>query len=537
MSPGAEGRPRRAGLALPLFSCPSRRSWGIGEFYDAPRVAGWMREAGFSVLQVLPLNELLPGQHSPYSAVSSMALDPIFISLTHLPDFLATGGEAALDPEWRVALDDVRGRHHLALDAVRALKDRALRQAFDRFQLDELSRGSPRAADFERFVEEQRWWLHDYALFRAIHHAQGGCPWSDWPHGLRDRAPEALTDTRRAYAADLRYRQYLQWIAHTQWQAARAGSAGVRVFGDFPFAVAADSADTWAYQDLFAFDATIGAPPDAFSEDGQNWKLPVYRWDVMKSRQYDWFAWRARRAAALFDGFRIDHVVGLFRTWVFPKEGSAPHFTPDAEADQIAQGRNVLRAIAGMGGEIVAEDLGTIPDFVREELRDQGVPGFKVLRWERDWEEPGHPFRDPVSYAAVSVATTGTHDTDTLTEWWDASPLADRQALLSVPSIRDRVQAAHHGRRPFTELRVAVIEAMYASGSELLLLPIQDVFGWPDRINVPGIVDDRNWTWKLPWPSDALPHQPKAMARAAAMKHLAACYDRLPKNPVEGVHP
>jgi len=521
-------RRRRAGLLLPLFSCPSRASWGIGEFTDVPVVAAWMRRAGFSVLQVLPLNELLPGQHSPYSAVSSMALDPIFISLPHVPEFIANGGEAGLEAAERTALDDVRSRRHVALDAVREIKTAALRRAFDRFAREEYPRGTPRARDFERFVDEQRWWLDDYALFRAIHDAHGLRSWLDWPAALRGRSPGALAEARRAHEADRRYRQYLQWIAHRQWQAARAEAEGVAVFGDFPFAVAVDSADTWAHQDLFAFDGTIGAPPDAFSEDGQNWKLPVYRWEVLAARSYDWFARRARRAAALFDGYRIDHVVGLFRMWVFPTDGSAPHFRPEAEGDQVTQGRAVLRAIAAMGGEIVAEDLGTVPDFVRAELRNLGMPGFKVLRWERVWDAPGRPFLDPAAYAPVAVATTGTHDTDTLMEWWDASPLADRQALLEVPSIRRRVGDISPGSVPFAAVHQAILDAMYGSGADLLVLPVQDVFGWPDRINVPGIVDDHNWTWKLPWPVDDMARQPEAIAGAAAARALAACYDRLP---------
>ena len=526
MSEGTRGGRRRAGLLLPLFSCPSQHSWGVGEFPDVPLVANWMRDAGFSVLQVLPLNELLPGQHSPYSAVSAMALDPIFISLSQLPDFLAAGGESALDTDATLALEDVRHRRHLALDAVRALKDRALRGSFERFESDEWARGTPRASDFDRFLDEQRWWLDDYALFRAIHHARGGQAWRDWPAGIRDRLPDVLADARRALAGDVRYRQYLQWMAHRQWQTARGASTGIAMFGDFPFAVAADSADTWASQELFAFDGTIGAPPDAFSDTGQNWKLPVYRWDVLAARQYEWFASRARRAAALFDGYRIDHVVGLFRTWVFPNDGSAPHFRPAAEADQLAQGRAVLRAIAAAGGEIVAEDLGIIPDFVRAELRDQQIPGFKVMRWEREWEDAGRPFRDPVSYAPVSVATTGTHDTDTLAEWWDASPLADRQAVLRVPSVQARLGAAHPGGGSFAEVQAAVLEAMFASGSDLVILPIQDVFGWLDRINVPGVVDDRNWTWRLPWPVDTIADLPEAARRAVAMKQLAVSHGR-----------
>ena len=166
------------------------------------------------------------------------------------------------------------------------------------------------------FIGEQGWWLDDCALFRAAHHVTGGRPWTEWPAGMRDREQAAVAAFRRESGQEILFRQYLQWIAHEQWLKARHQSPGLRVSGDFPFGVAADSADVWANQDLFSFDGSVGAPPDAFSEGGQNWQLPVYRWDVMRERGYAWFGARARRASDLFDLVRVDHVVGLFRSWI-----------------------------------------------------------------------------------------------------------------------------------------------------------------------------------------------------------------------------
>lgn len=515
---------RAAGLLLPLFSMPSSRSWGIGEFPDLAALAPWMREAGLRLLQLLPVNEMAPGQSSPYSALSAMALDPVFIALDEVPDVRALGDDA-LDGAMRGVRDHVRAAAAVDYGAVRLLKDRALRAAFRRFLEAEWARDTARAQALRQFAADQAWWLDDYALFRAAHHASEGRWWREWPAGVRDRDASILQEARRELAHDILFRQYLQWIAQAQWQAARAAAHahGVAIFGDFPFGVAADSADVWAHQACFSFDGTVGAPPDAFSEDGQNWALPIYRWDVLRAQRYAWFAARARRVSDLFDGFRVDHVVGLFRTWTFDPEGRPSGFVPDEEPAQIAQGVDVLRTLGGRA-TVVAEDLGTIPPFVRETLADLGIPGYKVLRWERDWNRPGRPFTRPTAYPARSLATSGTHDTSTLAAWWDEELDADgRQALLAVVGeaagpARDLIDPL----APFTPaVRDAILASLYASASARLVLPVQDVFGWADRINVPGTVDDRNWTWKLPWPVDALDGIPEARQRQATLRRFA----------------
>jgi 4-alpha-glucanotransferase len=526
-TPRPDGR-RSAGLLLPLFSIASSQSWGIGEFADLPILARWMDGAGLRVLQVLPLNEMAPGQASPYSAASAMALDPIFIAVPEVPDFRELGGEDALDTAACGLLEHARASRAVDYWSVRTLKDRALRSAFRRFLRHEWAPGSERARGLRAFIRDEAWWLDDYALYRAALHLTDGRPWTDWPPGVRDRERASLDRVRRESADEILFRQYLQWIAHGQWAAARASSPGLRVSGDFPFGVAADSADVWANQDLFSFAETAGAPPDAFSEDGQNWQLPAYRWDLMRERGYAWFAARARRASALFDLFRVDHVVGLFRSWVFPRDGRAAHFEPAGEPAQIAQGEAVLRAILQGGAEVIAEDLGTIPDFVRDTMARLGLPGYRVMRWERFWDEPGRPFVNPAEYPARSVATTGTHDTETLAVWWQGAGGEERQAALTVTATawRDAAAGVSDSDDLPGPVRDALIEALFASGSDLLTLPVQDVFGWPDRINVPAVVDQRNWTWRLPWPVDRIAGESEAAERQRALRRWAVRHAR-----------
>ena len=197
----------------------------------------------------------------------------------------------------------------------------------------------------------------------------------------------------------------------------------------------------------------------------------------------------------------------------------------------------MLKVFREPGAEIVAEDLGLVPDFVRESLARLSVPGCKVLRWERDYHSEGRPFQDPVDYPFVAVATSGTHDTEPMAVWWEGAPTEEKEAVLAIPLVRARLTDQGRARALAApgmpgELRDALIEALYASGAGLLIVPIPDVFGWRDRINEPGTVGTPgtpgavNWTWRLPWPSDVLSAEPEAAAAAARLRTWATRHGR-----------
>jgi 4-alpha-glucanotransferase len=298
----------------------------------------------------------------------------------------------------------------------------------------------------------------------------------------------------------------------------RRDAKPVAIFGDFPFVVSGHSADVWARQTEFRLDASVGTPPDAFSVTGQDWGLPVYRWHVIEQGGYEWLQQRARRSADLYDGFRVDHLIGFYRTYCRERDKRAAFVPPD-EPSQVEQGERVLRVLAGFGTQIVAEDLGSIPEFVRESLDRLHVPGYKVLRWERHWKEEGKPFLDPTSFPALSLATTGTHDTETLAGWWDEADLDERQQAMAWPALRETgcdPQARFDDR-----LRDALLETLFTSGSNVVVVPVQDIFGWIDRINTPAVVDDVNWRWRLPWPVEDLIEEPAPRERAAFLRALS----------------
>jgi len=495
---------RQAGVLLPLFSLRSASDWGVGEIPDLVPFARWAASGGFGMVLMLPVNEASRGQTSPYGALSAFSIDPVYVALDAMEDFAAAGGHDALSPADRHLLEEVRAAPAVRWQAVRALKGRALELAFRAFVEREWRQKTLRARELERFSREQSTWLDDYALFVAIHdELMEGKSWTAWPAPLRDREPGAMADARARLSERALFRTWLQWVLDRQWHAARRGAnaAGVELAGDIPFMVTTDSADVWARRDDFRLDAEVGVPPDAFSATGQKWGLPVYRWDVMEAGGHQWMTARANRMADLYGFYRVDHVVGFYRTYHFPFDGSPAAFTPAEEPAQVANGERIL-GLFSRRARVIAEDLGVVPTFIRRSLDALEIPGYRVQRWEKAWNAEGQPFLDPATWPAVSVATTGTHDTDSLADWFDGLEAAERKALLALPAL-EPLRA--RGAETFDAgVRDAMLDLLYGAGSDLLLLPFQDALGHRERVNVPGTVTDQNWTYRLPMRLPAL---------------------------------
>ncbi len=506
---------RQAGVLIPLFSIRTPSGWGLGEIPDLVPFARWASSAGFSVIQVLPVHEASRGQTSPYGALSAFALDPVYVAVEALDDFQAAGGLDALSDADRTELEAVRTAPAVAWERARGVKSRALRLAFAAFHEREWKPRTSRAAELETFARGEASWLDDYTLFVALHDERQKS-WTDWEAPLRSREPGALADARARLSGELLFQAWLQWQLDRQWHAARreANAAGVELMGDLPFMVSTDSADVWSRPFDFRLDASVGVPPDAFSETGQDWGLPVYRWDVMDKGGFAWMNERARRSAQLYGLYRVDHVVGLYRTYYRALDGGPAAFVPSEEAAQIRNGEKMMQ-IFSRRARVIAEDLGTVPDFVRASLTRCGVPGYRILRWEREWKVKGMPFRDPARWPALSVGTTGTHDTDSLADWYDSAPADERQALLEMPGLgrlRDAAPPRFDDR-----VRDALLDAVYRSGSDLLLLPLQDALGTRERVNTPGTVTDANWTYRMAQNVSALAADSAAVERLRSL--------------------
>ncbi len=317
---------------------------------------------------------------------------------------------------------------------------------------------------------------------------------------MRIAIPTALELARRDLADPIEMYSYWQYIAHRQMSEMReyARSHGAFIGGDLAFSPCRDSAEVWANQDEFDLSRTVGAPPDGFNPKGQRWGLPLPNWSAMRAQGFKVLRARARHASTLYDLLRIDHVVGLYRTFNFGSELAEPGvFTPANEDDELRQGEEVIHAIKEEAGatELIAEDLGTVPPWVRASLTRLGVAGYKVMQWERDWGHGDEPFISPTAYPELSLATTGTHDTEPLTIWWRAQPIEVREKFVRGLGLEGKVNP----RRMLEEsARFAILTALYASPSKLVIVPIQDLFGWSAQINRPGTISAWNWTYRIP---------------------------------------
>jgi 4-alpha-glucanotransferase len=501
---------RRAGLLLPLFSLRSADDWGIGDVGQAPAFCAWMVLAGHRWWQLLPVGEIAPGERSPYAALSAFAIDPIYVSLPHVADFVAAGGEGAFDAATSARLAAARQAHGIDYDAVRAVKRRGLELAFAHFR-----RHGRDGAAFAAFRAAEAHWLEEYALFRALKERNRERAWREWPAELAERDGAALATARAALEPAVTFHAWVQWQADRQWNDARAAAraAGVALAGDLPFAVGADSADVWADAAGFDLAASLGAPPDAFNAEGQDWGLPPPRWSATATHDLQWLRGRVARMAALFDGCRLDHVVGYYRSWI-RAAGARAAFDPPDEPAQRARGERLLGVMCEAAGDmaLVAEDLGAIPDFVHASLAALGLPGYRVLRWQTD---PDGAFRDPRTYPRSSVAATGTHDTSPLATWWSEElGDVDRAAVARLPGLSRLADAA----ATFTPaVRDELLETVYGARSALVVLPFQDAYGGRERVNVPATVGASNWGYRIPWRID----DPAMTALAAELRARA----------------
>ncbi len=455
--------------------------YGIGDLGPASRaLLDWLESAGQSVWQILPLGP--PGLgDTPYGAMSAFAGNPLLIS----PEDLVADNllpASALEGLARETGDRVD------FHATRMLKDALLRESWRHARGED---GHPALAELEAFSSDpsRRSWLADWTLYAALKGRFDQTSWTDWPVELRLREPAALADAERELADEMRYQSWVQYLFHRQWSRLRSEAAarGVRLFGDVPIYVINDSADVWARQELFALDGDgratelSGCPPDAFTEDGQLWGQPLYRWDRMREEGYAWWLARMRAAFELVDIVRLDHFRGFAGYWSVPASAE----TAREGEWKTGPGVELFEAFAaGLGEvEIVAEDLGVItPDVV--ELRKRfDLPGMKVLHfafWEVD--SPHLPHR----HNQHTVAYSGTHDNDTSRGWYAELDAESRERLHDYLGIDG------------SDIAWDLIRAALESVAGMAIVPLQDVLdlGAEARFNTPGRADG-NWAWKL----------------------------------------
>jgi 4-alpha-glucanotransferase len=494
--------PRTAGILLHPTSLPSRG--GIGDFGPAAyEFVDSLAAARQGLWQVLPLGPLGYG-NSPYSSTSAFAGNPLLISLERLAD------HGWIDHARFSDLASDFGP--VEYDHVFARKMPLLFEAGRNFlaSASGVARGR-----FERFCAEHAWWLDDFVLFDVLRARQKLASWNEWPAELARREPAALERARKDLAADLSIRSALQFAFYEQWQALRlyCSERSIRVVGDVAIFVNYDSADVWMHRDLFRLNENLdpevvsGVPPDFFSKTGQRWGNPLYRWDVMKERGYEWWVQRLRWATRNCDYIRLDHFRGFDQFWEIPAADPTAingHWVDGPRDDLFHKLREALGGLP-----FFAEDLGYITPEVyalRERLE---IPGVAVLQF--GFSDGGAHMYLP-HHAAGKVIYTGTHDNDT-TEGWFHSGAVDHER---------RNADAYFGRCD-DGIHWAFIRAAQTSPAELALIPLQDVFGLGSeaRMNTPSL-HGGNWKWRF------APGQFTAEL-AAKLAQLAEVTDRLPQ--------
>jgi 4-alpha-glucanotransferase len=526
-----------AGILVPLSALRGTDDLGIGDTGALLAFMDWAARIGFKLVQLLPINET-GADNSPYNAISATAIEPTTLHLApNSPEDLTHG-----DFDFLVTDVDLASLRHggVKYRHVKKLKHRLLEKAFANFS----ARASEeRRLEFRAFCEEQAAWLQDYAFFRVLMEENGdSAAWNRWPaqHQSMERARSWLRDLPHGGQSAVTARQeffcYVQWIAHQQWRAIKshAEERGVALMGDIPFGISYYSADVFAQPHEFALDWFGGAPPephfkdDAFTQKwGQNWGIPLYRWEKMRANNFAWWRRRVRGIRNIFHVFRIDHVQGFYRIYAFPwrpgknKEflpldqhqmlertaGRAPHFVPNGdetfenrEANK-RDGEEYLRIVLeeACATRVVGEDLGVVPDYVRPDLQALGIAGFKIPQWEMR----GGTITTGDKYERLSVATYATHDHKPVRALWEEAferPTANAEQsretlerIAAFAGLNGKIDAFDFEK----DFYPAIMEALFKSESWIAVVMITDLLARKYRFNVPGTKANLNWTRRM----------------------------------------
>ncbi len=476
-----ENTMRASGILLPISSLPSK--YGIGCFSkSAYEFVDQLKRAGQRYWQILPLGPTGYGD-SPYQSFSTFAGNPYFISLEDLIE------EGVLSQEECDSADF--GSTPESVDYGKIYKARfpLLRKAYERSKISE-------DPGFWKFMEENSWWVRDYAIFMAVKDLFGGKSWDQWPEDIRKRWGYSMDYYQRELYFDIEFYEYIQYVFLKQWNRLKtyANENGIQIIGDIPIYVAFDSADTWANPQLFQLDgenmptAVAGCPPDGFAADGQLWGNPLYRWDYHRNTGFGWWMSRLSYCFKLYDVVRIDHFRGFDEYFSIPFGDTTAH---NGHWEKGPGMEIFWRMRECMGDRaVIAEDLGYVTDSVRQLVRDTGFPGMKVLEFAFDSRDTGSA-NDylPHNYPVNSVVYTGTHDNETLTGWFAGIRPEERRMVRSyLNNFRDS------GEEIYWDL---VCTAM-ASVSRLCVIPLQDYFGYDNacRMNQPSTLG-KNWKWRL----------------------------------------
>lgn len=468
---------RGAGILMPISSIPS--FYGIGTLgEESYRFADFLKRTGSRYWQVLPVGPTSFGD-SPYQSFSAFAGNPYFIDLDYLVEEKLLKREEIIGLQWLETEDKV--------DYEKIYQQRfpVLRKAFQRSI-------HTNSKEFISFCEKNSFWLKDYSLYMAVKGHFDNHEWQLWDEDIKFRRQEAVDRYTKLLDDEIKFWEFCQYKFFEQWNRLKAyvNKLGIQMIGDIPLYVSADSSDVWVHGDLFELDQrknpinVAGVPPDAFSKDGQRWGNPLYRWDVMKKKDFAWWRERMKTSASLYDIIRIDHFIGVVNFYSIPASSE----TAATGRWRKGPGRKLTDAIKESIGDakIIAEDLGIITPTVRALIEKTGFPGMKVLEFgiegPADHEYLPHNFKTP-----NLVAYTGTHDNETLVGFLNGKTEEELQFTYRYFNVESK-----------SEIPYAAIKALYSSIADVVIFQMQDLLMLDNsaRMNFPSTIGG-NWQWRM----------------------------------------
>ena len=472
---------RGSGVLLHITTLPS--PYGIGDMGPgAYAFADFLAASKQRYWQILPLNPTdLASDNSPYHSLSAFAFNTLLIS----PDWLIEDG--MIDRE-DVGSLPIFSKKAVDFRNAISFKTEILSSAYERF------RKMANKQRYEKFCENNASWLDDYALFVALKSRFRSEPWYEWPQEVRDRQPEALNNALRELDQDIQREKFFQFLFHDQWTRLRTycRRRKIQIIGDIPIYVVHDSADVWAHPEMFKLDADkkpyvmAGVPPDYFSKTGQLWGNPIYRWEVLQQRKYDWWIRRITHNLKLFDWVRIDHFRGFVGYWEIPAKAKTAIQGRWVEAPAMDFFKTITQKFQPL--PIVAEDLGIITADVKEIMAFFAFPGMKVLLFAFGEDNPDHPYL-PHNYEKDCLVYTGTHDNNTVRGWFNKEAKPE-----------DKARVFQYIGRTVLEKDISweFIRLGMVSRANTFIVPMQDVLGLGEeaRMNVPA-TKTGNWRWRL----------------------------------------
>ncbi len=526
------------GISLQLFSLRSQRNWGIGDFSDLHATIEILAPLGINVLGLNPMHALfphLPENASPYSPSSREFLNPVYLDVEAIDEFEHEPEvrQQVTGREFQASLQALRELELIDYREVWGLKLQVLRKLYQAFRQRQLDTGSVRLQAFRQFQQNGGRDLFKFALFEALQgsfYRQDAAidQWQKWPEAYRDPESETVARWADAHGDEIEFHQYLQWNAEQQLAAAqeictRHGMC-IGIYRDLAVGDAGSSAQCWVRQGDYAPEVGIGAPPDDFNSNGQNWALPPLKPQALRDQAYRPFINTLRANMRHAGALRIDHIMGLMRLFWVPQSCSP------REGTYVSYPFSDLLGILALESQrnrclIIGEDLGTVPDEVRHALESNKMLSYRILYFEKDWHQG--TIKPPADFPYYALCTAGSHDLPTLRGFWQESDLELREQLDLFPSDefrqqqrqirqRDRLEIlaalrrenllagddsnGKHGRKDFSgELAWSIQRYLARSGSMLLMVQMEDLLSQTKQMNVPGtIAEYPNWRVKLP---------------------------------------